>query len=126
MAYTKTVADADVYFRADTHLKASSWNKHDDDTKKAALAHAQRVLEMHLGRDADDPASTDRYRWDYAIFEQALFMIEDLPREGQDKFGLTTRGSVSAKDDDYKGGEVRTCVEAERFLGLHRRRLVRA
>ena len=126
MAYTKTITDADNYFKPNVHLKAGSWDVYSAGDKQAALAQAQRVLELHLNSDASDPATTDRYRWDYAIFEQALFMLEELPKRKTSGAGVVVSKSISGRDKEYKGGQVIISVEAQRFLGLNRRKVLRA
>lgn len=86
MAFTKTRADADQYFSPKNHIKALDWAGFDEDERDGAFAQAKRELETWLGRQLEDPTSgvtgrTDlTQRDDYALYEQALFILEKTPR----------------------------------------------
>lgn len=116
-AYTKTIADADEYYYPNNHIKSYSWRAYEPDEQEAALAHAKRMLEVSLGRDLEDPASTDVYRDDYAVFEQALYILDNVPRQKSN--GID--GVVDLVEDNKEGEALKRkpiliCPEAKQFL----------
>tara|TARA_Y100000310_G_scaffold211955_1_gene212754 strand:+ start:349 stop:735 length:387 start_codon:yes stop_codon:yes gene_type:complete len=72
---------ADGYFAKDNHSRAGVWGKFSSDLKKAAIAEAKRDLTRILKRELDEPSDatdlTEFPRDDYAIFEQALYRLEN-------------------------------------------------
>ena len=125
MAYTKTLTDADTYFLPNNHIKAFNWRKFNDDEKEASLNQAQRMLEVSLGRELADPDDDDTYRDDYACFEQALYMLEAVPR--QSSAGID--GVVNlVGDDEAESTEkkpILVCPEAKQFLMHNTLKIVR-
>ena len=82
MAYTKTIADCEAYFYPNNHLQAYTWRKYDQDEKEAAFTQAKRELEVSLGRALVDPTNDDdTYQDAYAHYEQALYILENTPRQ---------------------------------------------
>jgi len=84
MSYTKTVSDCETYYHPDNHLQSYSWRKYNKNEKNAAFTQAKRELEVSLGRELEDPYDDDVYRDDYAHFEQALYILENTPRQLKD------------------------------------------
>jgi len=78
MAFTKTVADADNYYAPNNDSRAWTWAAFGSMDRTGAFAQAKRQIEMYLNRDLQDPASGDttKYRDDYAVFEQTLWILE--------------------------------------------------
>ena len=104
MAYTKTITDANTYFGTDNHVKTYDWTSYETAERTASLAQAQRELEVFLGRDLSDPASGDRYRDDYACFEQALFLLEETVRKRESETGAILVETVDSENrDKYYG-----------------------
>ena len=125
MAFTKTVADADNFFLPNNHIQAYEWRKYSTTDKTAAFTQALRELQANQGREMQDPATTDTYRDDYAVFSQALWILERTPRQlmdGQDEVIDIT------KDDEKKNVErkgILICPEAKMYLGRSSIKMVR-
>lgn len=77
MAFTKTLDDCDNYYRPNNHVKGHKWEAFDDDLRNAAFTQAIREIKVYVNRALVDPISGDIYRDDYAVFEQALYMLEN-------------------------------------------------
>ena len=83
MAWTKTKADCDTYFHPDNHVKSYNWRSYTVDEQNAAFNQAYRELTANQGRDLEDPTTdTQVYRDDYAVYEQALWILQNTPRQG--------------------------------------------
>ena len=80
MAYTKTITDANTYYAATNHVRALDWANYSTEERTGALAQAKREIELFINRDVTDPSGIDRFRDDYAIFEQALFILDETIR----------------------------------------------
>lgn len=69
---------AEVYFAS--HPRGAVWSAFPSEARTAAVAHARRILARGLNRTLDDSlaayAEGDRYRDDFAVYEQALHMLE--------------------------------------------------
>ncbi|MDH3563104.1 MAG: hypothetical protein OEN49_06880 [Gammaproteobacteria bacterium] len=77
MAITLSRALAATYFGASSHLNYGVWFAFSDEQQDAAIAHATRLITRALGTEVtnettDTPSS---YRPDYAVYEQAFFML---------------------------------------------------
>lgn len=72
--------NAQVYFRGGNHHKSSVWAGFGQTHRLGAVATAKRVLSRALGRamQEDEPPykAGDRRRDEYAVYEQALWMLE--------------------------------------------------
>ena len=124
MAYTKTLQDADTYFNGS--LKKNRWNSFGSD-KSIALVQSQRELELYMGTDAEDPETDDRVRWDYAIFEYAYHLLDELPRQHQAGTSktispLTVTQKKGATED---GSDIGLPRIVQSYLGLNRIKMVR-
>ena len=124
MAYTKDITDANIYFGAASHVRATDWANIPTAERTAALAQAKREIEARLNRDLYDPDDTDRYRDDYAVFEQALYLLEETVR--------TTNGTNSAQIIETVDSEQRDkfygitiCPQAMIFLSIQKLRIAR-
>jgi len=124
MAYTKDIDDANTYFGAASHVRATDWANIPVAERTAALAQAEREIEVRLNRDLYDPDATDRYRDDYAVFEQAFFLLEETVR--------TTHGTNSAQIIETVDSEQRDklygitiCPQAMLYLQIQKLRIAR-
>ena len=126
MSWTKTVQDADAYFSPKNHVKAQSWKSFESDDKEAGFNQAKRELELSLGRDLQDPTSTtSKQRDDYALYEQALFILSNSQRQlgvGQSKV-VDLDKQKEGTQEDKRGLQI--APEASRYLGINRIKLVR-
>lgn len=124
--YTKTIDDANIYFYPNNHIRAYNWRKYKNDEQIAALAQAKRIIILSSGREMQDPVSTDIYRDDYAIFEQALWILENTPR--QKSSGVA--GTITLVKDAEEGNmmdrkPILVCPEAQQYLSNNRIKFAR-
>ena len=124
MAYTKTITDADVYFGETKHVKALDWDNYSTNEKTAALVQAQRELELFCNRDAQDPSTGDRFRDDYAIFEQALYLLEETVRTTNSQNSAQIIETVDSEQRDKFYG-LTICPIAQKYLARQRIKLAR-
>ena len=127
MALDVSRTAADQYFREGAHLRWKDWSAAGTKDREAALSQATRELELSVGRTMTEAASgwASGPRDDYAVFEQALYLIEELPRmRGQGVSEVVDLG----KRGDTKERNVRDigiAPMAQRWLGGNRLRAVR-
>ena len=124
MAYTKDIADANTYYAETNHIRSNDWSNYTTGERTGGLAQAQRELEVYLARDACDPSADDRYRDDYAIFEQSLFILDETVRTLSSTTGAQMIKTVDSNERDKFFG-VTICPQAMRYLALPRMRIVR-
>lgn len=124
MAYTKTITDANTFFAATNHVRALDWSNYSTDERTGALAQAKRELELFIGRDAEDPASTDRFRDDYAIFEQALYILDETVRTIGSQNSAQMIETVDSEQRERFYG-ITLCPIAQKYLARQRIRISR-
>ena len=122
MAYDKTITDADAYFA--THAKSYDWTQFTVTERTAVLTQAQRELELFMDRDLYNPADNDRYRDDYACFEQTLFILEKTVRTRQSETSAELVETADTEQRDKYYG-VTISPMAQRFLAKQRVKFVR-
>lgn len=83
---------ADDYFS--TRLHAEAWDSADEPTRAKALAQAERQLEPHRDR-------ADTTRFSYAVYEQALFLLQGDERSELQQAGVVSM-SVGKLSETYK------------------------
>lgn len=113
------------YFKADNHPRASIWIGFGESQQKASIAAARRLLSRALGRALSDTESAyvegDETREEYAVYEQALWMLEN---------GIIANGEQSApafiaadpeKPDNARDSQKKLFApETLRWLGANR------
>ena len=119
------IAAADTYFSADNHTGASSWAGFSRSARTGAVAEARRLLSRALCRALDDalPAycEGDTHRDDFAVFEQALFILRNSASTingGVTPYPAavpTTGAEDQQPEPTYAGG---ICVAALAWLGI--------
>ena len=124
MAYSKTITDANLFFAATNHVRALDWANYSTDERTGALAQSKRELELFIGRDAEDPATTDHFRDDYAIFEQALFILDQTVRTVSSENSAQMVETVDTEQRSLNYG-VTLCPIAQKFLARQRLRISR-
>lgn len=71
------IDNADAYFKS--HPMGAAWSEYSADRRKAAIEYAKRELSRALGRPLreDEPPYRygDRTRDEYAVYEQALYVL---------------------------------------------------
>ena len=126
------LSQADDYYAEDMHIRALDWVQLSDSEKKAALNQAEREVNLYCGIDLEDNYSeTDwpcdwnpNFRPDYAIFEHALFLMDNTARTR-----TSTDGAQFVESSEYQQEEKTTGVvlapQAQRFLKINRIRFGR-
>lgn len=128
MSWTMTREDCDLYYLPNNHIKSYSWRKYSDDEKDAAFNQAIRELQITQGRELEDQVGTSVYRDDYAVAEQALFILENTPRKLAD--GSDGIESVQLSDNEKTKTKLEVkgigiSPEALRFMAVNRLKMVR-
>lgn len=134
--FDKTIAEkvtqADTYYGATSHIRHFDWERNTSDEKKAGLTQAQREIDLYLGislsesyDDTDFPLSDfENFRPDYAIFEHALFILENTARTKTSGDGAQEIESEEYQQEERTSG-VTISPQATRFLQLNRIQLER-
>ncbi len=127
MAYTQTAVDADTYFKPNAHLLGRTWSEYKPEEKSAALAQAQQELELYTGRQMEDTNSGWTYgpRDDYAVFEQAVFMLQNLHRANMTGGQRAVKLPKEDAGKEPRQNDIGIAPMAQRWLGRHRIRAVR-
>ena len=94
-----TLADADAYFAPTNHVKFPVWKRFTADQKTAALATGRRTLERILDDTLESYHDTEFPRCDYALFEQALYILENLPITNADESMMAPTAMDIDSDD---------------------------
>lgn len=78
---TISAANADAYFAPGNHSQAEIWLKFTAQHRAGAVATARRMFEREFRRALDDSGASDTisYREDYAVYEQALWILLGTP-----------------------------------------------
>lgn len=129
---TEKLEQADSYYSADNHIRSVDWDRNTDDEKKAGLNQAQREVDLYLGcsleqsyDDQDFPIyEWDSFRPDFAIFEHALFILENTARTRTSGAGAQEIESEQYQEEERTSG-VPMSPQATRFLKLNRIQLAR-
>lgn len=115
--------NAQIYFGAANHHKAAVWAAFGSAARAGAIAAARRVLARALGRTLTDDeaayAEGDRTRDEYAVYEQALWMLENgqiADATGNDPVPILTGRSDAADGSGDKNFGI-FAPEALRWLG---------
>lgn len=101
------ITNANEYFAAGKHSQSAAWSAFTQPQREAALLHARRLIARELGRALVDTEAAyvegDVARDEYAVYEQSLFMLRNMPvSNGQ--------GTLPA----WVGTEVEADTEAQR------------
>lgn len=87
------ITGANTYFGATVHIRSEAWTRIPQVRRIAAIAHATRLIESRL----EDPFETDATvagdfpRHDAAVYEQALWMLQQMDQSAQDAQERTQR-----------------------------------
>lgn len=124
---------ADAFYAPTNSVRAYDWERNTTDERKAGLNQAEREVNLYLGinleqsySDTDFPiADMINFRPDYAIFEHALFILENTARTKAD----SDSGAQEIESTDYQEEErnhgVSLSPQAARYLQLNRIQLTR-
>jgi len=121
------LAQANAYFDPSNGVVGYDWAQHTDTEKKGSLNQAEREINLYKGinlercyDDTDFPVDwNENFRPDYAVFEHALFILENTARTN-----TATDGKVMIESEEYQKEEKQTGVtmspQATRWLGVNR------
>ena len=127
------LAQADAYYAAASHISSVDWLEHnEEDARKAGLVQAEREIDMYLGTclednyvETDFPTDYNKnFRPDYAVFEQALFILDNTARTRSNGSGMKMIESALYQEEERTTG-VPISPQATRFLRLNRLQAVR-
>jgi hypothetical protein len=81
-----SVAGSETYFDKLNHIRAAIWEAFNEDQKTAAIAQAKRVLNRACALDdiETDIDVTMEINPEYAIYEQALYSLMNMPMSNAD------------------------------------------
>lgn len=122
MSITINFAGAETYFDVENHLRAALWKKFTETQKKAALAQARRMLERIIGdgdilEDLEDTGNSTFPRPDYACYEQALWILQNMPMTNADEtLAIPEATDPETEDRARKAQECVIAPEAIRWL----------
>jgi len=87
------IAGANTYFGATVHIRSEAWTRIPQARRIAALAYATCLIESRLEDDLETDATVagDFPRHDAAVYEQALWMLQALDDNAQDKLERSQR-----------------------------------
>lgn len=116
-----TPENADAYFAPGNHVEAEVWLKFAAAHRAGAIASARRAFERELRRAMREDETGTTHRDDFAVFEQALWMLLGSPwadASGGDALGsLTGDAPGQAASTRADGRRERWSPEALRWLG---------
>ena len=123
-----SVTNAEVYFAPTNHIATSSWARYDPEQKAAAIAQAKRVLNRAYTNRTSTSTVVDIERdlariivWglnpEYAIYEQALFMLQNQPMFNADEtMAIAEAADPESSTKARKPNEAVIAPEALRWL----------
>ncbi len=127
--FDKTIEEkleqANEYFDVENNIRHYDWEFYETEGKKAGLNQAEREINLFCGAnfaevydDEDFPISGyENFRPDYAIFEQALFVLENTARR------KSSGGAGDIESEEYQEEErlhgVGLCPVSGRYLDLN-------
>ncbi|MFH1477836.1 MAG: hypothetical protein ABIH24_10180 [Verrucomicrobiota bacterium] len=87
------ITGANTYFGATVHIRSEAWTQISQAKRIAAIAHAARLIQSRLADDLETDATVagDFPRHDAAVYEQALWMLQALDDNAQDKLERSQR-----------------------------------
>lgn len=121
------LVQADAYYAVANHIRHFDWDGYSEDEQKAALLQAERELDAHIGMTLEDSYSNtsfpiaewSSYRPDYAVFEQALYLLNNTARQRTASSGAELIESDQYQEDERTIG-VGIAPEAMVFLRINR------
>lgn len=117
-----TDADADTYFALDSHPRAHVWEKFSQEQKTGAIVHARRVLCRAIGTTLTETATADgdAPRHDLALYEQALWTLENSPyvSDGDQPSPGFLATDIEADDESRRRDPGTVSPEALRWLQI--------
>ena len=121
------LTQADAYYGVANHIRSLDWGSYVENEQKAALLQAEREIDAHLGIALEENYSEtsfpiseySSYRPDYAIFEQALYLLNNTARQRTSSSGAELIESEQYQEQERTIG-VGIAPEAMVFLRINR------
>ena len=115
------ITGANTYFGATVHIRSEAWTQVPQARRIAAIAHATRLIESRLedALEMDTTVAGDFPRHDAAIYEQALWMIENADLDSKIKDILINSKNVNLRA--LTPSPISIALPALRFLVLNPR-----
>lgn len=114
-----SVANAETYFAPTNHIRSASWARFQPEQKEAAIAQAKRILNRACSsEDIEEDFDTDEdSNPEYAIYEQALYMLQNMPMANADETFAVADAVDSESDTKTRRPDQGTISpEARRWL----------
>ena len=117
---TTTKATMDAYFGINNDVRHWEYVSFSDGLRTAAFNQAVRELESVLGRTLSDPTTTSDTveRVDYAIYEQALWTLENTTVTKGDDGGAVVDLAKDEQFDTIQRKELILAPKARRYLRM--------
>lgn len=114
-----TLTNAEIYFAPTNHIKAAFWGKFEPEMKQAAIAQAKRDLsrKAQVADIETDLELPDQANVEYAIYEQAIWMLLNMPMTNADEsFAVPTATDPETESNARKTQVAEIAPEAFRWL----------
>lgn len=123
--FTATLDDCEAYFAPDRDLRSKTWLGYSQQERKASFEQAKRDIRLSIGRDLYQTTNqADTIRDDYAVFEQAIYLLQNLSRAKENRAVVDlTRSKAERAEPDV--GSVAICRQAQKWLGITRFKMAR-
>lgn len=123
---------ANTYYGVNSHILAHDWAKISEDDRKASLVQAEREVNLYLGTDLEIIYSETsfpvtchpNFRPDYAVFEQAYFILDNTARTEAGTDGPKRIESIEYQEEERTSGVVMS-PQACRYLRMNRMQICR-
>lgn len=104
------LTQADAFFASGNHIQSLDWLSYPDAERKAGLLQSEREIDSHLGIALETSYSTtsfpitenSSFRPDYAVFEHALFLLNNTAR-----MRTAAHGAEMIESEEYQKQEVK-------------------
>ena len=114
-----SVQNAEAYFAPTNHIRSAAWARFQPEQKAAAIAQAKRILSRACSsEDIEEDFDTDEdSNPEYAIYEQALYMLQNLPMANADEtFSIADAADPESDTKTKRPDQGTIAPEARRWL----------
>lgn len=119
---SSSLSGAEAYFEPVNHIRSATWGAFSPEMKAAAITQAKRALNR-LARVSDIETELDvdmaaGINPEYAIYEQALWMLSNMPMANADNsFAVVEAADPETPSNARKAQTAEMSPEAVRWLG---------
>lgn len=114
-----SLTNAETYFAPTNHIRSAAWARFEPEIKQAAISQAKRTLNrIAQVIDIETDLDTDDYiNPEYAIYEQALWMLQNEPMGNVDgTFPVVDAADPETESNSRKAQDTVIAPEALRWL----------